>query len=445
MTHQNAGRDTSLQNVASRTAKFLLTLFIVWALFLAWQYPMVVEVAYRNNLWERGLSLWGYYSSSYLNSNPRIGELAAYAASSSKMAGTLIVTASNCLLILASFVVAKGRLPRMSRAGDCAFIAVFVAVILVSNRQSGVMLFYPTYNTNYVLGFGLLLSFLAIPRAVYQGTIPEAKYLLWLAPLAGIVAGMTNEHTVPVVVLFLAAGLVALWKMSRIQGWHLTGFAGLVAGYMGLFFAPGQGSRYSGSKFDGLGSLLETLPHKLHVIEYHLLDQAWPFVWATVAMLILLTLLRRFNSRTFIATIALAAFVVMSAILVIAPFIVDRMVFPHHVLLAISFTAAASEALRSHRPLFLTAGGVAALWLFGFFLDATDWITRFRSDTDARRVIALHQIGEGNADVIVPPLDYSGPEAGRFIIREIIKDDPDWGVNTVMAEQYGADTLRVLP
>jgi len=92
----------------------------------------------------------------------------------------------------------------------------------------------------------------------------------WSIPLmvvCGFIAGLTNEHTPPPVILILGVWLLYEWRVrDHFRFWQWSGLLGLSVGYAALYFAPGQMKRYQGEGqqlFDNLGEKLADIPRLL--------------------------------------------------------------------------------------------------------------------------------------------------------------------------------------
>jgi hypothetical protein len=126
-------------------------------------------------------------------------------------------------------------------------IATIVAMVFITARSLGPMLFYRPFSGNYTFGFAVNLLWL-VPFRFHAEEPRRNRW--WMVPamfVLGVAAGMCNEHTGPA---FLFAGVVALviyWRRDeRFVPWAWAGVIGMLAGGLLLFFAPGQELRYEG-------------------------------------------------------------------------------------------------------------------------------------------------------------------------------------------------------
>lgn len=107
--------------------------------------------------------------------------------------------------------------------------------------------YLPAFACNYVWTQLLVFVFLAPVRRLIQedGQLSQDNYYALLTLFLGILAGDTNEPVVPAILL--AMGVWGLWSMvvshKRIPAFYFTGFAGLLLGFVFLYFAPGNSGR----------------------------------------------------------------------------------------------------------------------------------------------------------------------------------------------------------
>ena len=110
-------------------------------------------------------------------------------------------------------------------------------LVLVRAAAVGKTMFCRAYGANYVYGAAIQLWFLVPLRLRVRAT--PARIALF--GIAGVVAGLCNEHTGPVLCLGLA-----LWAWRSRDRLAIAGAAGAIVGFAAIFFAPGQGERYEG-------------------------------------------------------------------------------------------------------------------------------------------------------------------------------------------------------
>jgi Family of unknown function (DUF6056) len=179
-----------------------------------------------------------YARYAHFHHNPRVGEIFDYVAHGGTLIHVLMTEVVVAATLLAMFVLAHGAWPRPGEPRDLWRLVVLIGLFAVGTPAIGQMLAYRPFTTNYVYGFALCL-WLAVP---YRLGFGGASAALWMLPL-GLLAGLSNEHTGPAVLLALSAATVVKWR------WHpgaLAGLGGLVIGMILLLAAPGQAERYHG-------------------------------------------------------------------------------------------------------------------------------------------------------------------------------------------------------
>lgn len=181
----------------------------------------------------------------YLGSNPRVGQWFTYLAYKLEHFAVIATPVAYLALALAVTVLGLGRWPSWRRGRELALYAIALGFLWFAVPRIGMIMFCRAYGANYLYGAVIQLWFLVPLRLRPSGEAglgPSTAYFL-----LGVVAGASNEHTGPTLVLFTLA--YALWR--RLQGGPrptlaLAGALGTVAGFAAIFFAPGQGHRYDG-------------------------------------------------------------------------------------------------------------------------------------------------------------------------------------------------------
>ena len=146
------------------------------------------------------------YVQQFSSGNPRVGELVLKFALFGDLARTLVQSA---ILVYFLFIVAWFVVGPLRKNGLYApLVALFVlATLPLSMAGPGQMLFYVPRTANYIFGYALLLTFL-IPYRLDLGGHRFKRPLLLTALMVplGLLAGMSNEHTVPAHLFVLSAG-----------------------------------------------------------------------------------------------------------------------------------------------------------------------------------------------------------------------------------------------
>lgn len=147
------------------------------------------------------------------------------------------------VLILVIYGHAAGRVPTLS---NLRFTPIFMITFLIwlCLRIYGEVVFMLVSSCNYLYTTTIVLIFLlpyrlSLKKDAVKGGVVSAVAML----LLGVIAGWTNENTGAAAVG--GVGLIGLWllKTRRVRAWHVTGFIGLVAGYLLLVLSPGNEAR----------------------------------------------------------------------------------------------------------------------------------------------------------------------------------------------------------
>jgi hypothetical protein len=245
-------------DVGSRSTGYLpfilaMIILLVPLIAICWLEPVVQDgwYQYRNLLqkhpWDFG-RLFHRVERNYFNGNPRIGEVLVPFLYESKLFHSIATPVMIFCVYVGIFILALGRFPRPKSWHDAYLLLMIGGLAWLSIPAVGVAFFLRTITANYVYGFALLLLYF-IPFRLAWGAGRPARDRFWRCSalfLFGIVAGMTNEHTVPTALVASAAMIVffALRDRQRLRIWMYSGTTGLALGFLLLFFAPGQNKRY---------------------------------------------------------------------------------------------------------------------------------------------------------------------------------------------------------
>ncbi|MEP3164855.1 MAG: DUF6056 family protein, partial [Marinobacter sp.] len=353
---------------------------------------------------------------------------------------------SLTLLLVSGVVVATGQLINPLRLKHTFVATIIFAVMCAAGAEVGRALFYVPFTTNYVFGFGLLMLFLATVRL---GTEMElSKKVAFLIFPIGLLAGLSNEHTPPVVlgigavaIIVHAMGLVDL-KLKRL---HYHAFFSLLAGYLLLFFAPGQDVRYSNvDKNSGFEELLTNLPVRVWKVLTLLVEHSVPFfIFAVilVALVFLRAWFRREISVAFWPALMLLVSLGMAVTVTASPLIGQRLLFASYAALAVS-TAGALFYL-SRVPLLFWICGIGAVISSSMYLrQAFDVYSDFHAAYSGHleNVVAAQKAGK--TDPVFSPYKFNFRATKEFVRAEYFSTDPGHRLNVHRANIYGFDSVK---
>ncbi|HET9625503.1 MAG TPA: DUF6056 family protein [Kofleriaceae bacterium] len=212
-----------------------------------------------------------YLAFEYVHSNPRLGQWFAYLSYKLEWVGPIITPLGYLALAAAVTVLGLGRWPtgRHRAPGgaitdvrtpdrDLALAALAIGFLWFAIPHIGMLIFSRGYSTNYLLGAAIQLWFLVPLRLRPTGDASRRAVIAY--GVAGVLAGMCNEHTGPTLLLFLVA--YAAWRRRTTGAWPrlaIAGAIGALPGYIYIFVAPGQSARYDSlaQKVTLLGRLVQ--------------------------------------------------------------------------------------------------------------------------------------------------------------------------------------------
>jgi hypothetical protein len=271
----------------------LIPLGIVIALCSYWE--PVMRDGWGHLTWYRqgnSLSLSSLYelaAGGWRYENPRLGQTVTTVLYDTGPLRIVLTTVISLGVFTLLTTMVLGRWPSPRRSDDAVAFVTVTAIAAWCVPQFGAMLFYRPFFGNYTTGLFLQLLWLVPYRL--QLAAPRA-WRVWWSPLlfvAGMAAGMCNEHVGPA---FIAAGAVVVgYCVKRGDGvklWMLLGLAGLIVGYTLLMVAPGHAARYGGlaQKASAMERVLDRgVVDNLRVIGVLGLYFAWAVPWGVLGVL----------------------------------------------------------------------------------------------------------------------------------------------------------------
>ncbi len=187
-------------------------------------------------------NFFSFWWHEYTHSNPRLGQPLTYLSYKLTYFSAVMMPLAFLAIGAAATTLGLGRLPSLRKNRDLALWAFATGALWFVLPQIGKTLFCSAYGANYIYTAAIQLWFL-VPLRLTVATRgePRSPAILAAYALAGVAAGLCNEHTGPTLCLFLV--LYAWQYRDRLA---MAGAAGAIVGFAALFFAPGQGERYGG-------------------------------------------------------------------------------------------------------------------------------------------------------------------------------------------------------
>jgi hypothetical protein len=224
-----------------------------------------------------------FWRDEYTHSNPRIGQALTYFTYKLDWFAEIVTPLAYLAIATASTVLGIGRWP-WRHARDLALWAIAIGFGWFVFPELGRNMFSRAYSANYVYAAAMILWFLVPLRMAksYEVSPPAA----FGYAVAGSIAGLCNEHTGPA----LLVGLFGFAWYRRRGGEKprllLAGGFGVLAGFLALFFSPGQAERY-----EGLASKV-SIPMRVLRRGFHAnLDIVGSYIEAAAPLLFLLVVL----------------------------------------------------------------------------------------------------------------------------------------------------------
>jgi hypothetical protein len=298
-----------------------------------------------------------YYGFEFTHSNPRFGQALTYLAYKLEYFAVVATPLAYLAISLAVTTLGIARWP-WRRGGDLALWAFVIGALWFVLPDLGRWMFCRAYGANYVYGAAIQLMFL-VPLRLSEGRARPGVCVAYA--LFGIVAGMCNEHSGPVLCSFL---VLYAWWLGRRTGVRPTlvwaGAAGAAVGFAALLFAPGQGERYEGlaQKASMVGRLLQHgVTGNLEILQNFLLAAAPTLALIAVALVVSagddleqVARARRLAALRMIA-LSMIAGTVMAMTLFVSPKLGSRFYLFSCCLLLAGFVALADVVLVSRRRL----------------------------------------------------------------------------------------------
>jgi hypothetical protein len=255
-------RDVSARRAALAWAAAIVPLWAVLA-YCVWQEPIGHD-SWGHVLWHRNHELsasgvWAFARDSYLGGNPRLGQVLTLLAFAPGPWHVIFTPLIELGLLGLLTTLALGRWPSWRRAEDALLQATITAMVLIGTAVIGSLFCYRPFTGNYLYGLALNLLLL-VP---YRFSVEGRGGRWWWTPgvlVVGFAAGLSNEHTGPTVIAAIGLAIVVTWRRERrVPVWMIVGAIAVIAGFLALFFAPGQNQRYDGLARQAslLGRILE--------------------------------------------------------------------------------------------------------------------------------------------------------------------------------------------
>jgi hypothetical protein len=351
----------------------------------------------------------GFARYNYFNYNPRPGETFLLLVNGPPIVHLVITPLIEVLLLLVVHTLARGRWPAADRR-TLAELLIAQALIWLVIPAPGPLYFYRPFTTNYLFGscFQLLLF---VPFRLELRREQPGPPRRWLAPVLlgwGVIAGMTNEHTGPAAIVIAVLLVIGASRTGRLRPWMIPAAIGLFAGYLLLYFAPGQTVRYAGLATD-ISPIKQIRNHGVLgcfrivglVVSEAQVGMALVAGLALYACRRSRDVMRALDGRTIaLATLAIAGAAMITVTTFASPIIEDRVLFAACLYLTIallSITAIPWQEPRARAVMIAIAAGVVLYHAIGFVV-----VYRDLADESRARIAVLERAAPGQVVELAP-------------------------------------------
>ena len=437
------------------------SIFWVPALCLA---LALIAYAYINYITPLAGDMWHYailkhnrpfhdYLVSYYTNNPRVGELLLQFALPGDLARMLIQIATLAYFLFVAAWLVVGPLRKNGLYAPLVALVV-LAVIPLSMVEPGQTLYYVPRTANYVFGYALILSFL-IPYRLDLGGHRFRRPLLIIAFIVpmGLLAGMSNEQTVPAHLFVLSLLLVYATVrngLGKADLWKYAGLASLLIGYLFLFFAPSEAVRHGGAKYDGL--LVDPITMLTNIagsVAYYLVTD----VLSLIVILLLYWLYLRNRPRRAEAEtragLILVGYLVATSILIVLtialiPVRPARLYFPASVNLVLVAAYLAYDAVRQSEMARTAFQYGAAAVTAVFFVACLAFYQDVHGQFLQRVEMIKAQKAAGKKRIALPAYEFEWWPANYFMRDEGFTKNPEFHRNRFAAKYFGVKSVRLV-
>jgi len=263
-------------------------------------------------------NVWMFAHDSYVHNNPRFGQVLTLLAYTPGPWHAIFTPIVELVLVYLLSLMALGRRPAFQRSDDALMFATVLGMLALTAPLIGQMLFYRPFTGNYLFGFTISLAILVPYRLHAEAPQPRRWWWIPIMLAGGAIAGMCNEHTGPATVACIAFAIIAFWRRGeRPSAWMIAGLAGVIAGGLALYFAPGQDIRYHGLATST--SLLGRISDRSVIDNVKIVTAPYSAIWKLVPWLVFVALgwKRREPKRALL--VVAGASVVIALTLLVSP------------------------------------------------------------------------------------------------------------------------------
>lgn len=309
----------------------------------------------------------------------------------------------------------------------------------------GQVMFWQSGSTAYLWASIPALAVLWLFRinSVSENGFMKSWYAAFPLFLLGVLAGGAMENISAGLLVILTLSLIFFYRNGKLFPAHIACYIGAISGFLILILSPGSQRRA------GSGESLSLL-FKFFILDYYWI---WIFGAASIAWVILLRHKfkkeTRWTEQSVTSLIYMAGAFCSAYCLLAAPSIPERSLYISAIFLIVAVSIPAADWMESRgveiqRSLCIVCAG-AMIWFFVSICDTLICSREIYIQTNERDAYILEQKKKGIQKVTVPIITVSYPFRSRHHALEGLSDisqDPDFWINTSLAQHYGIEELR---
>jgi hypothetical protein len=221
---------------------------VLYVLLMTYLRPMAADdfahIALTSGSITRAFDWWFF---SYMNFNPRIGELFSYLMATTGTPLLFIIinpVVQLSTLFVLHFLVTGKKMNIYSRRD--VFLFVILAVLFLFNTTGGHVFFWQACMANYSLTGLIFFLFLSLFRPLLdkKNNLSDGTLIKIAVFVHGFLTGMTNEN-ISILSVFVVFGIWMYYKIHKfaLPSWFYWALCGNILGVAALFGAPGSYGR----------------------------------------------------------------------------------------------------------------------------------------------------------------------------------------------------------
>lgn len=303
---------------------------------------------------------------------------------------------------------------------------------------------------NYLWGMTIILGFITLYRCMLKNTNNlRYEYVVSVGVfLFGILAGWGNENTSGgAIMIVVLLSLIYFWENKRVEKWMISGFLGMMIGFLILLLAPGNRARgalmVAEETYSGIAAYIS---RGLKI--FKAIDKYMMIYIAAIILLGTYFYYKRYKMKQFYEVIIFSlAALATAGVLIMTAEPMPRAYFGANIYMMI----AAIQMVQMIREedtflISLKTGGVLAASVAMLFVYVEEGanLARILREVNEREEYIYQQIEAGNRDLTLPMLRPQFETRFSFMSDSDISMEEDYWMNTVYCMAYGLDSITVV-